>query len=227
MRVFYIISWSLFFIGVVFQFLHIPGGGIFPLLSCILLLIHNIIFLCKHVKTDFVKVLLYFSYTVLTIYVFGRLLYWGWANAIFPIALLFVIFTLIMYLIKEKPFKIPQIVLVVYFTFFLVFSYTPSYKIYYIVHLNTVLHKERRIFDYVSWDKYSWFLHLRGLKNEALEANKEAYQALKYCAKDAGYLRFPNEEYIQEYFKIIKKHESLIEAGNTNWDEWEAEWERY
>jgi len=82
MRFFYIISWSLFFIGVVFQSLHILGGGVLPLLSCILLLVHNVIFLCKHVKTDFTKVLLYFSYTFLTIYLFGRLLYWGWAKAI-------------------------------------------------------------------------------------------------------------------------------------------------
>ena len=227
MRFFYIISWSLFFIGVVFQSLHILGGGVLPLLSCILLLVHNVIFLCKHVKTDFTKVLLYFSYTFLTIYLFGRLLYWGWAKAIFPIALLFVIFTFIMYLIKEKPFKIPQIVLVAYFAFFLVLSYTPSYKIYYIVNLNAVLYKERRNFDYVSWDKYSWFLHLRGLKSEALEANKEAYQALKYCARDIDGLRFPKEEYIQDYFEIIKKHESLIEAKNTDWNEWEADWERY
>jgi hypothetical protein len=141
------------------------------------------------------------------------------AKPIFPIAFLLVVVTFVMYLIKQQPFKIPQILLIVYFAFFFVLSYTPSHKIYYIINLNTVLNKEKRDTCYRAWDRYSWFLHLRGLKNEALEANKKAYQAVE--------LQEPSERVAQKYFEIIKKHESLIEAENTDWNEWEAEGELY
>jgi len=208
MKNFYIITWSLFFVGIVLKFLHITGANVLMLVSCVMLLIHSIIYLCKHVKTDYPKVLLYFSYTLLTIYVFGRICCFGFSKPVFWIALSCVIATLIVHLIKKKPFKVPQFMLVVYFVFFYVLSYTPSYKIHYVIKLNTVLNKERRDTDYYSWDKYSWFLHLRGLKEEALDANKKAQKAAELCIDDweaQGYLE------MIEYHRILILNERQIE----------------
>jgi signal transduction histidine kinase len=215
MRVLYIISWVIFFTGLVFKFLHIIGENIFLILACLMMLIHSIIFLCKRIKTDYKRVLLYFSYTFLTIYITARVCYWNGSKLLFLLALLVVIFTFVMYLIEKKAFKIPQIILVSYFVFFLMLSYTPSYKIHYIVNLNIILNKERRNTDYLSWDKYSWFLHLRELEHEALEANQKARKAAELCV---GKL-IPENEF-QKYIEKLDKHEFLIKTKNIDWNEW-------
>jgi len=208
MKKLYIIAWSLFFAGLVLKFLHIVGANILLLVSCTILLVHNIIFLCKHVKTDYAKVLIYFSYTFITIYVMGRILFWAVAKPIFPITFVLVIISLIVHLIKNESLKLPQIVLAVYFIFFLVFSYVPSYKVCYALKLNTVLNKEERKTDYRAWDNYSWFLNLRNKKSEALDANKKAQEAAELCGA-------------QLYLDILEHHKLLIiNNQKIEWEEW-------
>lgn len=217
MRPYYVICWSVFLIGFTFKWLHLEGGLSLMALGCLILLIHNIIYLFMHVKTDPAKVLLYFSFTVITIYAYGRIQYWAWPGPFFPFALLLVATTLIIYLfhvVKGKPLKAPQILLIVYLAFFLILAYIPSYKIYYAVYLNPVLNKESRETDYYSWDNYSWFLNLHGLKTEALEANQKAHQAAERCI-DAS-----SEGNARAYLEIIKRHEQLIQADQ--WDDWGA-----
>ena len=217
MKKLYIIAWSLFFASLVLRFLHISGNGLLMLISCVMLLIHNIIYLCKHIKTEKTKVLLYFSYTFLTIYVLLRILYWQFAQLVFSITLFLVLAALTVHFVKKKPFKLPQIVLVIYFVFFLVFSYVPSYKIFYVVNLNTVLNKERRNTDYYSWNKYSWFLHLRGKKNEALDANKEAQKAIELCVEKG--IQLP--ERTRGCMRMIENNKLIIlneqEDKNNEW----------
>ena len=212
MRNLYIGAWGIFFIGIALKFLHITGANISMVLSCILLGIHSIIYLCKHRKKDDIsKVLLYFSYTILTIYVVGGLLFWGWIKPLFSIGLLLVIATFTLYLIRKEPFKTPQIVLIVYFVFFFILSYTPSYKIYYIFNLNTVINKEQRNTDPRPWDMYSWFLNLRGLKEEALEANQKAKKIVELEGDEKG-------------LEILKQHEALIKTENLERSELEFKW---
>ena len=214
MKNLYISSWGLFFMGIALKFLHVPGANICMLLSCILLVVHNIVYLCKHrKKEDIPSVLLYFSYTILTIYVFGRLAFWGFAKPLFLIGFLLVIVTLVLYSTKRESFKTPQIVLVFYFVFFFILSYTPSYKVYYALYLNKVLNKEQRDTNYRSWDMYSWFLILRDLKEEALEANQKAQ-------KNAESNGSPQS------LEVLKQHEILIktEKNELKENELEAKW---
>ena len=60
-----------------------------------------------------------------------------------------------------------------------IFSFVPSYSIYYLFNLNETFNKESRQVDYLSWDKYSWFLNIRGEKERALEANDMAMKAFE------------------------------------------------
>lgn len=183
-------------------------------LGCLLLLVHNILFLLKNAKTDPAKVLLYFLFTAITIYVYGRLQYWVWAKPLLPFVLLLVTITLIIHLVRNKSLKTPQIILIAYTVFFMILAYTPSYKIFYFLQLNPVLNEKSRKVDFHSWDKYSWFLNLRGLKNEALEANRNAYEAAESCVE-----LYPFDGSAKEYLKTIKQRESLIQANK--WDDWD------
>ena len=59
----------------------------------------------------------------------------------------------------------------------LIFSFIPSYSICYFFDLNEVINNENNKTNYFSWDKYSWFLYIRGEKKRALDANQKAIKA--------------------------------------------------
>lgn len=205
MKKFYLTSWIVFLLGLLFKFLHYPGGGILLTLGSLLLVIHCIIHFTKFAKTDLPLTLLYASIAFITVYLFGRLQYWAFAKPFFLVAFLLSLATIILLFVKKVKFGFPQLFLIVYFVFFFIISYTASYRIYYFINLNTVLNSESRNTDYASWDKYSWFLYLQEKQEEAIEANTNAKNAV------VAYLKISSDKEAEQFSKLIEQHEQQIQ----------------
>jgi hypothetical protein len=204
MKKFYVVSWIVLLTGIIFKFIHFPGAGVLMSLSGLLLLIHSVIYLIKHAKSDLPTCFIYLSSAFITIYLIARLQYWAFARPLFPIVCLLVLAYFVIFTIYKSKFQLIQIILIFYFIFFWIISYTPSYKIYYCIYLNTLVNKSSRNVDYRSWDKYSWFLYLRNKQDEAIDANKNAQDAIEL------YLKNSNDDEAKQYLTIIKQHEQQI-----------------
>ena len=204
MKKFYLITWIILSIGFIMKLLHWTGGGALLSLSGILFLIHSIIHFIKFAKTNFSLSLLYLSFAVITIYLIGRIQYWGFVKPLFPIACYLVLAYLIVHLVYRREFHLAQTLLIIYFAFFFIISYAPAYEIYYFMNLNTFLNGDSRNRNYRCWDTYSWFLNLRREQAEALEANSKAKEAVKLNFKN------PNDEEAVRYLNILKQHEQQI-----------------
>jgi hypothetical protein len=209
MKKIYIISWIVLLTGLIFKFMHLPGAGILVSLCGLSLLIHSLIYLIRHAKSNLPLCFMYLTFTLITIYLIGRLQYWAFAKPLFPIVCLITLAYFIIHLVYNSRFQLIQLLLIAYFAFFWIISYTPSYKIYYCVYLNTLLNKDSRNVDYRSWDKYSWFLYIRDKQDEAIEANKNAQNAIEL------YFKNTNDDEAKQYLTIIKQHEQ--EIRDKNW----------
>ena len=204
MKTLFRISLITFLTGLTFKFLHIHFNGLLLSLGGLLLLIHSSIHLIKFAKSNLILSLNYLIFTLITVYLITRIQYWSFARIVFPITVLLSIIWLIIFLNKKVKFKLSHLLLILYFAFFLIISYTPSYKIFYFVSLNKVLNSNHCKTDYYSWDKYSWFLYLRNKQTEAMEANKNAKKALELSLKNK------DPEAIR-YKDRIELHEKLIQ----------------
>jgi hypothetical protein len=172
-------SWIVFLTGIAFQFLHFPSGRFLLFSACVFLWIHGMWHLWKNHRENLHESLLYLAVAAITTYIMCRLQFWSWAKVVYYVAWLITVSWLILHLKRKIPFQWPQYLLVIYFVLLYLLAYTPSYKIYYLVRLNTTLNGETRDVDYRSWDKYSWFLYLRDKQEEALDANNKAREAVK------------------------------------------------
>lgn len=214
MKIFQIISWTIFVIALLFKLFHIAGSSLLLVLSCFLIFIHCTIFFIKNHKTDLPISFLNLSLSLWTIYFLFRIQYWPLGIDIAGykimtlIPILSTIICLILHTTKEVQIKIPQIVLFICFTFSLILSYTPSYKIYYIVNLNTLLNEDTRKTNYFAWDKYSWFLYISNKPDEAKIANQKAQQALD------EYLLSNNDTEAIQYSERIRQHKVYINSKN-------------
>lgn len=207
-----ITAWVLFIIGLIFRLLHYPGTGIISFLGTLLLLVHAIIYLVKNATTNLPTSFLHLSYSLITTYILFRFQYWSCGpmimgySSLFLIALIVAITYFVLHLKNKIQFKLPQIFLFLYFTFFYILSFTHSHSIYYFFHLNPVLYGEHRKTNYHIWDRYSWFLYIANKKEEALKANDEAEKALFEEAKE-----FPE---VMRDLDMIKEHRALMENNN-------------
>jgi len=204
MKKIYIISWSILLAGLILRILHLNGAGILMSLSGLLLLIHSLLYLIKHVKSNLPLSVLYLTFASITIYLIARLQYWSFGRSIFIITCLFTLTYFIIYLVYKLRIQAVQIVLIGYLVLFEIISYIPSYTIYYYVNMNTLINKDSRRTDYYSWDKYSWFLYIRDRQKEAIEANINAQEAARL------YLKKTHDEEAKLYLEIIKQHEQQI-----------------
>jgi len=213
-----IIAWSIFIIGILFRLFHFPGPSLLLILGTFLLVVHSVIFMVKNAQTDLPNAFLHLSYALLTVYLLFKIQYWSCGPMILGFTLLFIIVLLaiftsfILFFTNKTKIQIPQILLVVYFAFIFVLSYTHSYSIYYFFNLDKTLNQDSRDTDYRTWDKYSWFLYIANKPNEALEANLNAQKALE------EHLKIETDEKAIQYQTLLKQHNQKI--LENNWTSW-------
>jgi hypothetical protein len=126
-----IIAWLIFIIGLFLRLLHFPFAIVISIYGALLLVILLIVYLIKNAKSNISASFFYLSHSLITVYILFRLNYWYCGPKIFGISLLFVIVSLVnisyFVLIKKSKtkFQFPQLLLVVYFAFFLCLVFYP------------------------------------------------------------------------------------------------------
>jgi hypothetical protein len=207
-----IISWSVFFTGIILRVLHLPFASVLSILGTLMLVVYSIIYFIKNVKSKLPAAFLHLSFAAITTYVLFRLQYWYIGPRLLGISLFFifvllvVIAYLVLHILNKLKFRLPQLFLVFYFSTFLALSFISSHSIYYFFNLNPVLRGDFRNTDYHSWDKYSWFLYIAGKQEEAVVANQNAINAAMESYKRApGYRQVRDVELIKQHGKQIQE----------------------
>lgn len=180
------ISIATFLIGIIIKMLHWKAADITLLIGCSAFLIVSLTHFIKKISSNASNAFVHLSYSLWTIYLLFRLLYWpGGPILILGMRLIFIlplvvsINSLILHILYKTKVGLPQIGLIIFTGFSIWLSYLQSYHVFYFFYLNPVVHHYTRESDAISWDRYSWFLYISNKDNEAVIANAFAIYALK------------------------------------------------
>ena len=183
MKIFQITAWSVFFLGIILHFLHISdadlwcaaGGFLLIFLFAIIFCFKNVLF--KKEDKQWLSALMHFAFAFLSLFVLFRIMVWP-CSIIFNFAVLitfiyFVVF-LVVFFVNRKPFKLPQILLLVYFAASVFLYYIPTHRIYKATYMS-----QRNEQSYFDWNLYSWYLYRDGKYDEAIKANHKAQELVR------------------------------------------------
>lgn len=180
------LSLIVFLIGIIIKILHWKAADLILLIGCATFLIISLIHFVKNISSNSPKAFLYLSFSLWTVYLLFRLLYWpGGPILILGFRLIFLvpfavsISCLALHVHYKTRIRLPQIIFMLYFGFSIWLSYLQSYHVFYFFYLNPVVHHYTRDSDIGSWDRYSWFLYISNKDNDAIIANAFAQNALK------------------------------------------------
>lgn len=168
-------------------------------------LIHAIRFASRSTRDQLAETLMYFIIAMMTMYIAGRLHMWFFARLIFPVVVFFFMVMMAIYLTRKRNRKGLMIFAALYLSVISWMSCIPSHRLYYAIHLHPFLNADSRVFDFRSWDKYSWLLNVSKLNGAALEANSQASQAVENVLKSG-----PDETAL-EFKKRIDQHTFQLE----------------
>jgi hypothetical protein len=177
MKKFLIISWILFFLGFTIHLLHWPGADLFMLLSCTILIIHNIIFMFKNVKKSIIAVLSNFMMTMIAIYVIFRFMNLPFSILFFILSILLAVIIFIIQISQKKPLKWVQLFLILPIALSITIFFTKSDQLFYITNCHYLSDDTKSCYFGV-WDRYSWYLYCADKKVKALEANQKAIEGV-------------------------------------------------
>ncbi len=207
-----IASGSIFLIASTFRLLHWPFASILAILSFLLILIFAVV--NSFSKKEIWKIDIFGGWVINSwaLYMLFRYLYWYSGPSIIGFNAMFLVILIltIIYLSTRKRNAISK-TLITISLIGLVFSFIPSYSICYFFDLNEIINKENNNTNYYSWDKYSWFLYIRGEKKRALEANQRAIKAWKNIAKMNG---GSNSEFTDIPLILLNHERAII---HENW----------
>jgi hypothetical protein len=191
MRIFFIISCSLFVIGFLFKLLHLPGAALGLVFGSGLLVCHSLIYLLINSRTQLVKSFVFIVFAFASLYLMFRLLFWpGAQTALIAVVTTAIIGVIIMVVSKTKPTGM-QLFVALYLGVCIMLGFVHSDRIYYFTNYNQ-LNQSPVKYPFI-WDKYSWFLYLAGRKDEAAIANANAREALAAGHEDFYYETRDNE----------------------------------
>jgi hypothetical protein len=207
-----IASGSIFLIASTFRLLHWPFASILVILSFLLILIFAVV--NSFSKKEIWKIDIFGGWIINSwaLYILFRYLYWYCGPSIFGFNAMFLVILIltIIYLSSKKSNAISK-TLITISLIGLVFSFIPSYSICYFFDLNEIINKENNNTNYYSWDKYSWFLYIRGEKKRALDANQKAIKAWKNMDKMNG---GPHSEFTDIPLILLNHERAII---HENW----------
>ena len=207
-------SVSFFLLAIIFRLFHWPFASILALFSFFLLIVFAIFNSISKKKVWEIDVFGGWIINSWALYILFKYMYWYAGPSIIGFNSMFLlVFSLtIIYLITSFTRKRNEIskAAIAVSLIGLIFSFIPSYSICYFFDLNEVINKENNKTNYFSWDKYSWFLYIRGEKKRALDANQKAIKACENLDKLNGltYSEF------KDIHLILMKHEKAIMEEN-------------
>ncbi len=173
-----IISGVLFAGSLVMHFAKVPGHSLVILISILLLLIHNTIYLIKNIRTKPDRVIAFLTITSFSFYLFTRIYFWASAHTAFIISMLLLLLWLGLHIFKKSSFSALQIVLISLFVLVFATSFINADRVYYLFNAR-YLKEQTASANYELWDRYSWFLYLAGKFDEAEAANETAMKGVQ------------------------------------------------
>ncbi|WP_018342786.1 hypothetical protein [Cytophaga aurantiaca] len=210
-----ICSWISICLSFVFKFLHYPFAGPLIVLGVFLLFIYTVIFVIKNADKNMPEVFFHLNIFIWTTYFMFRYMYWPFAQILFTVCVCLTFIYTVLLAVNKSKIRYPQTILFTYILALGILAYTQSYRIYYFFNLNPVLNEEFNTVNYQAWDKYSWFLYGANKKEKALEANKNAKNAVQKSLEINA-----ADIYANMFNPYIIYHEDLIKKNNwTNYTE--------
>lgn len=200
-------------LGLVCKFFGLPGASLILVLGPFLFTLYSSIFLIRFLKSEKVRALRNILVSLLMIYALFRIQYWQSGPALFGFRFTFILSLagLILYLIHfvREPIHwgVKQIIVLVFALGVIILDFIPTYQLHYGMSLTTTFHEKNRFVRFDLWDKYSWFLYNSRKFEEALEANRNAQQAL--LNGDYSITGKQDEEY-----RMLQEHGRLISERN-------------
>lgn len=171
--------------------MHWPGTSLIAMLSVVMFFVFAIINSFNKKKIGHISVFGGWVIAAWFVYIFFKYLYWyagptilGFNSMFLGIFILTLIYLGTVLGGENKYLSKTVIVVSLIGT---IISFIPSYTICYFFDLNEVINKENNPTNFHSWDKYSWFLYIRGKKEQALEANEKAINACLESGKIYNY----------------------------------------
>ncbi len=208
-----ITSLILFIVSFVFRLVHWPGASVIALFSVLLVFVFAVFNSFSQKKVFQINILggwVLFSWVL---YILFKYMYWHAGPSFLGFNTMFLVVSLItsIYIIQTTSTKVKNLsktVLAVCAIGF-VFSFIPAHVQCYFFDLNKVINKENNKTNFYAWDKYSWFLYIKGEKERALQANQKALDALKKCESDYPFMTSQNPNALY----ILQDHQVRIENG--------------
>ncbi len=204
-----ITSIIIYFLGLFAKIFHFPAS-LLVILGTGLFIIYSLIFVVKGIKEKTALSFALLSSSVFLIYILARIFYW----TTFPILGISLYLILgfgfgILSFINVKSYRLPNLWGVITMTLLFLCSVfllnISSDRIYYFFNMrdlenNSSGHLE---YDMEHWDRYSWFLYLKGNYNEASKANEIAIKAaMELNAQTEGGFTFYLEKLNERKSKI-------------------------
>jgi signal transduction histidine kinase len=190
-KLFYLIAVT----GFVLKPFHIPGHTLIILCGLLMLFIFYLYILITSAK-PITYVLTGMSAVFVMASVLCHLKFFLFASYIMDFSA-FILLLAVFYSIRKKTYFWFLSSFVLFWVGIHVFILTqPRYKLYYFLNIRFNRHIEQ---DYLSWDKYSWFLYIEEKYDSALNANKQATQIAKTLNDTAFYKQ------ALEHRKLIEK----------------------
>lgn len=216
MKTFLLSSLSLILLSIVFRLYHLPGANLIMLISAVFFVVFAGINSFRKKKIWNINVLGGWLLAICSIKLLFTYLYWYsgpiilGTNALFIVLLTIMIIYVVVGLVNKN--KLSKMVLL-FSLLVAIFNFVPSYSICYFFDLNEVINKENNSTNYSSWDKYSWFLNLRGDKERALIANQKAVNAWEETCR----LYHVSDQEYASIHAILKRHK--IGIIDNSWDD--------
>lgn len=214
MKILKLFGLSFALLGVLFKFFGLPGSSLILILGIFLFTLFSLLFLTRSFKKEKVKALGNILIALLMIYSLFRIQYWNSGPFIigFRFTFMLVLTGLVVYLIHlvRTPIHwgVKQVAIFSFALGVVILEFTPTYQLYYSMHLTSSFHEKNRAIRYDLWDKYSWFLYNSGKYDEAAEANGAAQKALMTNEYETGN--------VEADYRLLQDHEQRIREHNWN-----------
>lgn len=213
---FLIFGCALFVVAFFFKLFRFPGAGLMIIVSGPCFLLAATMFALKNAKEKTADTLSFFALAFWMLYLIFRLQYWPGSTFFYYIAIGLTVVAIAMIIKRQERMRAVQIAVGIICGVSLWISTLHAHEIYRAISLNHSLNSDDPVMYYESWDKYSWFLHVAGERERAIEANTTALQG----ATDAV-SQNKDDQYAIWYSNNIIRHRERLESNS--WTEWRLE----
>jgi len=214
MKNFYIISWIVYGLGMIFQLMHWPGSDIMLLFACLLLLIHFGLFFFIPNTTSNSEKTAFLAITLITTYVTFRLVFLPFSYLWFWSALGCSVLSFIFLISTKTRLKWIHYIVIFLLVLSSVLVFVKGDQIFYFKNARYMSEKSNPC-AYGLWDKYSWFLYCSDKTQEALDANQKAIDIVTEKGPCNPFLS-NKENTLQE---LEHRKEMILEK---NWNGWHS-----